>query len=82
MIEEETLRENKDLIKKIEKKCWKEIRDHTKDFGAILKHIRQSIKKKELMAIESDALVLRIHLDSILKNLYVLDTLEEVKEND
>jgi len=79
---EKDARENKDIIEKIERKCWKEIRDHTKDFGAILKHIRQSIKKKDPIVVEVDALVLRIHLDSILKNLYILDTLEEVKEDD
>ena len=81
-MKEKKARENKDIIEKIEKKCWKEIRDHTKDFGAILKHIRQSIKKKDPIVAQSDALVLRIHLDNILKNLYILDTLEEVKEND
>jgi len=78
---EKDARENKDIIEKIEKKCWKEIRDHTKDFGAIIKHLKQSVKKRDLIVAQSDALVLRIHLDSILKNLHVLDTLEEVKEN-
>jgi len=80
-MKEKKTRENKDIIKKIEKKCWKEIQDHSADLIGIAKHLKQTIKKKDIIVAQSDALILRIHLDSILKNLYILDTLEEVKEN-
>ena len=72
---------SKEITKNLLRNCWKNIKENVADIKNILTSLEKSVDEKKDMQAGAEALSVRIHIDTILKNLYVISAIKnELRE--